>query len=271
MRGWLGPALVDRIVAADAALRTPVPLSRRVAFVETYPGVGSAELAAAAANRYALRRHAPVLLVDAVGASQRRPAEVAPGDPPSAKAGAGSLVAAGLDPARTEATASTRRARPQSLADALDGLPTTGHGVACLGLPAPAGAGPNVPTVADWEAQAGVLARFLDVVVTDFGARRGNEVAAIAPSSHAICVVTPPGRPAVEAAVHLARQALASGCPAFVTLVASGRAASLLAARRLAAGLSVPALVIRRRRPGIGEDEVAAAALTIALRRGVPS
>ena len=50
MRGWLGPALVDRIVAADAALRTPVPLSRRVAFVETYPGVGSAELAAAAAN-----------------------------------------------------------------------------------------------------------------------------------------------------------------------------------------------------------------------------
>lgn len=272
MSWWLTPARVDRLVAADAQLRAAVPLSRRVAFVETFPGVGSARLAAAAATRYAVRRHAPILLVDAAGVSQ--PAAVASGvgGPPAASGrGGGALAAAGLAPTAAAAAPSQRRSHAQTLADALDGLPTTERGVACLDLAALAQTGSAPPSTADWEAHVGTVARFLDIVVTDLGARRVADVPAVASASHAICVVTAPGRGAVEAAVHLARQAIEEHCPAFVAVVAPGGPVARAATRRLARGLSAPTHVLVGARAAVELDEVAATGLRLALsRRGHP-
>lgn len=267
MSWWLTPARVDRLVAADAQLRAAVPLARRVAFLETFPGVGSARLAAAASTRYAVRRHAPILLVDAAGAPQ--PAAVASGvgGPPAASGpGGGALLAAGLAPTAAAAP-SRRRSHAQTLTDALDGLPTTERGVACLDLAALAQTGSAPPSPADWQTHVGTVARFFDIVVTDVGARRPVDVPAVASTSHAICVVTAPGRGAVEAAVHLAQQAIEEHCPAFVAVVAPGGPVPRAAARCLARGLSAPTHVLVDGRAAVELDEVAATGLRLALNR----
>jgi hypothetical protein len=140
----------------DAAVRVPLPVCRRVGFVHLAPGSGGSTAAAEVATVLARRRTGTVLAVDAS---------------PSPR---------GLLPLLGAAPSPAGRRAPTTAAEARAGLATSPSGAYALDL-RPAG---------DWPGAVGPIARFFDVVVTDWGLRHpAYDLEPVLATSHVVCLV----------------------------------------------------------------------------------
>lgn len=181
--GLLGSAsgITHELTASDSLLRSPLALSRRIGFVQLRGGSGASSTAGYVASMLARRRTGMVLAVNA-------------------SAGEANLLwHAGLTrSAAPGASDYQRRAHPSSAADARAGLPVTGTGLIALDL-----ARDHLATSAGtWFEQVTPIARFYDLVITDWGVRhRQVDLRQVARASHVVCLVTRADRyPAEEAA-----------------------------------------------------------------------
>src|SRR5688572_8845663 len=181
--GLLGSAsgITHELTASDSLLRSPLALSRRIGFVQLRGGSGASSTAGYVASMLARRRTGMVLAVNA-------------------SAGEANLLwHAGLTrSAAAGASDYQRRAHPSSAADARAGLPVTGTGLIALDL-----ARDHLATSAGtWFEQVTPIARFYDLVITDWGVRhRQVDLRQVARASHVVCLVTRADRyPAEEAA-----------------------------------------------------------------------
>ena len=181
--GLLGSAsgITHELTASDSLLRSPLALCRRIGFVQLRGGSGASSTAGYVASMLARRRTGMVLAVNA-------------------SAGETNLLwQAGLTrSAGRESSNVHRRAHPASAADARAGLPMTGTGLIGLDL-----ARDHLATSAGtWFEQVTPIARFYDLVITDWGVRhRQVDLRQVARASHVVCLVTRADRyPAEEAA-----------------------------------------------------------------------
>ncbi len=183
--GLLGSAggITHELTASDALLRSPLPLSRRIGFVQLRGGSGASSTAGYVASMLARRRTGMVLAVNAS----------AGGTNLLWQAGLTMSAAAGV-PDRH------RRAHPASAADARAGLPVTGTGLIALDLARDhlaAGAG-------TWFEQVTPIARFYDLVITDWGVRHPQvDLRQVARASHVVCLVVRADRYSAEEATAL--------------------------------------------------------------------
>jgi MinD-like ATPase involved in chromosome partitioning or flagellar assembly len=185
LRRLLGPprAEQDDLVALDAAVTRPLATSRRLSFLHLDGGVGCSTLVAGVADVVAARRRGRadrVLLVDAAGSAN------------------GLAEAAGVPSAERVTAASLARSSARRHVDAVDGLAAARSGARYVGLGRAESA--HWPaTVHEWADEVDTIARFFDLVVTDWGRRDARAVlASIAEAGHAICLVTSSDRSALE-------------------------------------------------------------------------
>ncbi len=197
------------IAESDSAIRQPLATSRRVGFVQLHGGSGLSTTAAAVASVLASRRGGRVLGVDAA----------------SGPLGFG-WHAGTADPAAPNAPTapSERRLRAHDGADAIAGLPQAASGLFTLR----AGDAGAPASTALWAAEVSPIARFFDLVCTDWGVRPWqSDLAEIADSSHVVCLIARAERRAAEEAVAMitALQGQESGPRVVLALVdvANGR------------------------------------------------
>lgn len=179
----------------DAGVRTPLPLCRRIGFVQLAAGSGTSTVAAAVATALAGRRRGMVLAVDASPSPY------------------GLLPRLGLPPG--PAPAGEIRAAATTAAEARAGLGRAAGGCHALDL-RPGG---------DWPVAVGPIARFYDIVLTDWGLRhpgRPGDLDPVLTSSHAVCLVVraEPGAVAAAAALLPALTGRPGTPPVLVALVA---------------------------------------------------
>ncbi|MBA8793638.1 MinD-like ATPase involved in chromosome partitioning or flagellar assembly [Friedmanniella endophytica] len=208
-----GTAAARRLGTDDTRVRTPLTVSRRIAVVSVGGGTGCTTTVAALAGLLARRRRGPVLAVDAAGGQAgllRRCGSEAPGEPDVE--------------AEREAAAIRRTAR--TAADARQGLARSVSGLHLLDLTEAGRA--RVPGQV-WGAQVGPVARFFDLVLTDWGTRDAEESATLAAESHLTVVV---GRAAPASAAAAATRAL--------ELAGSGPGESVLVLLADVAGTGAP-------------------------------
>jgi hypothetical protein len=179
----------------DAAVRVPLPRCRRIGFVHLASGVGASTAAARVAAVLARHRTGMVLAVDAS---------------PSPR---------GLLPLLDAGPSGTRRPHPITAADARTGLSRAPGG--CYGLDLrPARRG--VPGEA-WSAGVGPIARFFDVVVTDWGLRHpAYDLEPVLTSSHVVCLVVRTGDASAEILLR-ALETRPATPPVVVARVGTGR------------------------------------------------
>jgi hypothetical protein len=218
------------LLAYDTAVRMPLPLCRRIGFVQLAPGCGASTAAAQVVTVLARRRAGMVLAIDAspsphgllqlvgvdpvpgpmsgVGAGLApapglparavgRPGQASPGPAGPGQAGPGQLGPGQLGPGQVGSRPGAAvRAGARTAAEARAGLGRAASG--CYGLdlrsggPVPAGA---------WSAGVGPIARFYDVVATDWGLRHpARDLEPVLSSSHAVCLVVRAEDAAVRAA-----------------------------------------------------------------------
>ena len=208
-------AITHELTTSDAILRTPLPLSRRVSFVQLRGGSGASACAGYVASLLARRRTGMVLGVNA-------------------SAGEHDLLWHAGVPAPERVRDGTRRAHPNTAADARAGLPVSGTGLYGLDLARnhqAAGAG-------TWFEQVSPIARFYDVVLTDWGVRDARvDLRHVAAASHVVCLVARADRHAAEEA--------AAYVPALAD-VADGPAVVLVLTDVGRTGARTPAQVRRR-------------------------
>lgn len=235
--------LTRRLTEADAILRMPMPLSRRISLVSLQGGSGASSAAAYSSSVLATRRSSMVLGVDAAGGPT------------------GLLWQAGLsDSPRPEA--SRRRAAARRASDARDGLPVTPSGLYTLALGAAPGAQVPAP-VLGWVDQVSPIARFFDVVCTDWGVRQpAVDLLAVASLSHVVCLVTRADRSGCEraaAAVPALRQAEQN--PRVVLVVVDVDHSGLRCARLIRGQVDAPVLTVPYDRARAGAAPVGSNAL----------
>jgi hypothetical protein len=197
------------ITESDAALRQPLATSRRVGFVQLHGGNGLSTTAAAVASVLASRRSGRVLGVDAASGPLGFSWHAGTSDP--------SAPIASTAP-------NERRLRARDGADAVTGLPLAASGLFTLRV----GAGGAPASTAEWAAEVSPIARFFDLVCTDWGVRPWqSDLAEIAGSSHVVCLIARAERRAAEEAVAMiaALQGQESGPRVVLALVdvADGR------------------------------------------------
>jgi MinD-like ATPase involved in chromosome partitioning or flagellar assembly len=172
--------MTHELTSSDTLLRSPLALSRRIGFVQLRGGSGASATAGYVASMLARRRTGMVLAVNA-------------------SAGEANLLwHAGLTGSAGVARNAVSRAHPSTAADARAGLPVTGTGLIALDL-----ARDHLATSAGtWFEQVTPIARFYDLVITDWGVRhRQVDLRQVARASHVVCLVTRADRyPAEEAA-----------------------------------------------------------------------
>lgn len=228
-------AAVDSLLATDSRIRAGLPLSRRIGFVSVAGGSGTTTALAATAAALAGRRTGSVLAVDADGG----------------RAGLGRhLIAA--RPRRSsdddsKIDAAERRRHARTAAEARTGLPQAGTRLQLLDLNDAAGTGgadPAPRSVADWTDQLGPIARFFDLVLTDWGVRPAAEdLEQVAGSGHVLVVVSRADQPAAVAAADTiaALQTLPEPPRMVLALVDVGRTATpARLARTLSDSLGIP-------------------------------
>ena len=226
-----GTAGVAELVEADQVVRRPLPLSRRIAFVSVAGGSGTSATAAAVANLWAARRTGMVLGVDAAGGPAAlgwhagRPL----GDPSP-------------DGPAPDVAAARRRAALQS-ADARAGLGRADSGLHLLDLSTaevPAAAVPR------WRTDVSPIARFFDLVVTDWGVRRWeDDLAAVAQTGHVLALLARADRhSATQAAAVLPRLLALEAAPAVVLVLVDVRRTSDRVAASLRRQLAVPVAIV---------------------------
>ncbi|MBF4624004.1 hypothetical protein [Clavibacter sp. VKM Ac-2872] len=165
---------------ADTAVRAPLPVSRRVGFVQLAGGSGTSAAAAAVAATLAARRSGVSLAVNASGGSAHILSRL-PRDAADARERVETL--------------------PGTLRDAAAGL----------AFPLPRLAGLDLqrddrPTTAveasAWFGKVNPVSRFFDLVVTDWGVRpAAGDLASTAVASHVLCLVCRAERHALEEVV----------------------------------------------------------------------
>ena len=225
--GLLGSAsgITHELTASDALLRSPLALSRRIGFVQLRGGSGASSTAGYVASMLARRRTGMVLAVNA-------------------SAGETNLLwQAGLTrSAARESRNVNRRAHPASAADARAGLPVTGTGLIALDLALEHLA----VSAGTWFEQVTPIARFYDLVITDWGVRhRQVDLRQVARASHVVCLVARADRyPAEEAAALIPALSEVEDQPRVVlALVDVGRTAERTP-QLLRSQLQVPLLTI---------------------------
>lgn len=177
-------ALLD----CDAAVRVPSPLCRRIGFVHLAPGIGGSTTAARVATVLARRRAGMVLAVDAS---------------PSPR---GLLPLLGTPTAGNEPAGTTAAEIRAGLARAPGG---------CYAL--------DLRPANDWSATVGPIARFFDVVVTDWGLRHpAYDLEPVLTGSHAVCLVVRAGD-AAAAVLLQSLQGRPATPPVVVALVGGDR------------------------------------------------
>jgi MinD-like ATPase involved in chromosome partitioning or flagellar assembly len=176
-------AITDELTTSDALLRSPLALSRRIGFVQLRGGCGASATAGYVASLLARRRSGMVLAVNA-------------------SAGEANLLwHAGLVRS-TPGTADNaqRRAHASTASDARAGLPVTGTGLLALDL----GRDHLAASAGTWFEQVSPIARFYDLVITDFGVRhRQADLRQVARASHVVCLVARADRNSAEEAAAL--------------------------------------------------------------------
>ena len=225
--GLLGSVsgITHELTTSDALLRSPLALSRRIGFVQLRGGSGASSTAGYVASMLARRRTGMVLAVNA-------------------SAGETNLLwQAGLTrSAARESRDVHRRAHPASAADARAGLPVTGTGLIALDL-----ARDHLAVSAGtWFEQVTPIARFYDLVITDWGVRhRQVDLRQVARASHVVCLVARADRyPAEEAAALIPALSEVEDQPRVVlALVDVGRTAERTP-QLLRSQLQVPVLTI---------------------------
>lgn len=185
--GLLGSvsAITHELTTGDALLRSPLALSRRIGFVQLRGGCGTSGTAGYVASTLARRRAGMVLGVNASAGEANL----------LWHAGLTRSTANGL---RDSHGIAARRAQPGSAADARAGLPVTATGLIALDL-----ANDQLAASAGtWFEQVTPIARFYDLVITDWGVRhRQVDLRQVARASHVVCLVARADRyPAEEAA-----------------------------------------------------------------------
>ncbi|KQW08055.1 hypothetical protein ASC66_03665 [Leifsonia sp. Root4] len=171
------------ISEGDTAIRQPISTSRRVGFVQLHGGSGLSTTAAAVASVLASRRSGRVLGVDAASGPLGFGWHAGTSDP----------AAPPIPTAPSE-----RRLRARDGADAVAGLPQAASGLFTLRV---GDAGAPAST-ASWAAEVSPIARFFDLVCTDWGVRPWqSDLAEIADSSHVVCLIARAERRAAEEAV----------------------------------------------------------------------
>jgi hypothetical protein len=153
----------------DVAVRAPLPLCRRIGFVQLAPGVGGSTLAAGVAGVLARRRAGMVLAVDASPSPHGLLPllDVPPG--PSVPVHAGTAAEARAALTRAPSGCYTADLRPAAVALRRS---------------------PTAVGVGDWAAGVGGIARFFDVIVTDWGLRQPwYDLEPVLNASHAVCLV----------------------------------------------------------------------------------
>jgi MinD-like ATPase involved in chromosome partitioning or flagellar assembly len=200
-------AISHELITSDALLRSPLALSRRIGFVQLRGGSGASSTAGYVASMLARRRTGMVLGVNASAGEANM----------LWQAGLARSVAGG---ARNE----YRRSHPISAADARAGLPVSGTGLLGLDL----ARDHLAASAGTWFEQVTPIARFYDLVITDWGARhRQVDLRQVARASHVVCLVARADRyPAEEAAALVAGLAEVEDQPSVVlVLVDVGRTA----------------------------------------------
>jgi MinD-like ATPase involved in chromosome partitioning or flagellar assembly len=173
--------MTHELTSSDTLLRSPLALSRRIGFVQLRGGSGASATAGYVASMLARRRTGMVLAVNASAGEMNL------------------LWQAGLTRSAADgASDQQRRAHPASAADARAGLPVTGTGLIALDL----ARGHLATGAGTWFEQVTPIARFYDLVITDWGVRhRQVDLRQVARASHVVCLVTRADRyPAEEAA-----------------------------------------------------------------------
>lgn len=185
-------AATGELTDSDAVLRAPVALCRRVGFVQLRGGAGASSTAGYVASLLAHRRTGMVLGVNASAGErhalwQAGVAAPVPVATPRAKRAVGGGEA-------------DRRVHPSSAADARAGLGVSGAGLYGLDL-----ARDHLSASAgSWLEQVSPIARFYDVVLTDWGVRdRRVDLRQVAVTSHVVCLVARADRYAAEEAAAL--------------------------------------------------------------------
>jgi MinD-like ATPase involved in chromosome partitioning or flagellar assembly len=200
-------AISHELITSDALLRSPLALSRRIGFVQLRGGSGASSTAGYVASMLARRRTGMVLGVNASAGEANM----------LWQAGLTRSVAGG---ARSE----HRRSHPASAADARAGLPVSGTGLLGLDL----ARDHLAASAGTWFEQVTPIARFYDLVITDWGVRhRQVDLRQVARASHVVCLVARADRyPAEEAAALVAALAEVEDQPSVVlVLVDVGRTA----------------------------------------------
>lgn len=209
----------------DAAIRMPLPVCRRIGFMQLDVHCGASSTAAQVATVLAARRAGPVLAVDASPSPRGLlPLLGATGEP------SGALV---RSRASTAAEAHTGLLRSPAGCYALDlrpdrpndgpATPTGPGGPGGPGTPAEPG-GPGAPTILSgrsgparsgdagsaggsavlWSGAVGPIARFFDVVVTDWGLRHpAVDLEPVLAGSSVVCLVVRAEDAALDAAAAL--------------------------------------------------------------------
>lgn len=209
---------------ADRVLRTPLALSRRVGVVAVEEGSGTSTVAAALSSLLARRRRGAVLGVDAAGGGLR--------------------TRLGLEPVDDD-PGTTVRAGARTAAEARAGLPATSAGLHLLDLTRPDEPWPA--PVGRWPLSVGPVARFYDLVLTDWGTRPWSaDLADAASLSHVVLLVARADRrSAMEAAAGLLLLREAGAGPRAVLALIDRDRTSDRPAERLARQLRIPVLVVR--------------------------
>jgi MinD-like ATPase involved in chromosome partitioning or flagellar assembly len=183
--------LTYELRSCDAALRAPLALCRRIGFIQLSGGAGASSTAGYVASVLARRRTGMVLAVDAASGAGSSP-------------GRGPATAtmswyAGLPQEAKQLTAA-QRASARTARDARTGLPVTGTGLFVLDLSREAGYHGQASANA-WFGQVAPIARFYDVVCTDWGVRqRQADLRQAAATSHVVCLVARADRHTCEEA-----------------------------------------------------------------------
>jgi MinD-like ATPase involved in chromosome partitioning or flagellar assembly len=181
--GLLGgvSAVTHELRTSDALLRSPLALSRRIGFVQLRGGSGASATAGYVASMLAHRRAGMVLAVNA-------------------SAGEANLLwhAGVTRSVGHSASTDQRRMHPSTAADARAGLPIAGTGLIALDL----AQDQLAVSAGTWFEQVTPIARFYDLVITDWGVRhRQVDLRQVARASHVVCLVARADRyPAEEAA-----------------------------------------------------------------------
>jgi MinD-like ATPase involved in chromosome partitioning or flagellar assembly len=217
-------ALSHELTSSDSLLRTPLALSRRIGFVQLRGGSGASATAGYVASMLARRRAGMVLGVNASAGE------------------ANMLWQAGLTRLANGASDHHRRSHPSSATDARAGLPVGGTGLIGLDL----ARDHLTASAGTWFEQVTPIARFYDLVITDWGVRhRQIDLRQVARASHVVCLVARADRyPAEEAAALVPALAeVEDQPPVVVVLVDVGRTAERTP-QLLRSQLPVPVLSI---------------------------